>query len=333
MKNLLFLVVLVLSMPTLQAQDVIFSQNFLVPETLNSSFTGALRSSKTGAVHRSQWRNSALKTNSSFVFFDTWFEGYKTGLGVSFLNQTESASSYTFNQINFNYAMAFQISDSWFFRPSISIGFGTKNYGFQNLLLEDQINLNTGNLNTSSLDPLLLSQLRNFFDFSSSVLFNNEDSWIGLSVKHLNKPNISLTENGNIPLDVFISVHSNMLIPIFNNYRNDFIGKSKLFLITNFMLQGQFNRLDIGTQYVIDDRFSMGILAYTSPIKNTNQDSLISAISAFAGIRWQGFRFGYSYDINTTKLLNTGGIHEFSLSYDFIVNIRMLERYKCVPFF
>lgn len=324
---------LVLSVSSVVCQDVIFSQNFLVPETLNTSFTGALRSSKIGSLHRSQWRNSAFKTDSNFIFFDTWFEGYKTGLGISFLNQTESASTYTFNQVNFNYAMAFQISDSWYFRPSISVGFGMKNYGFQNLLLEDQINVNNGNVNTSTADPLLLRTNRNFFDFSSSLLFNNEDSWIGFTIKHLNKPNISLTENGNVPLDIFMSLHSNILIPVFNNYRNDFMGMSKLFIISNFMMQGRFNRLDIGTQYVIDNRFSIGILATTSPIKNTNQNSFISSINTFAGIRLNGFRFGYSYDINTTNLINTGGIHEFSISYDFNVNIRKLARYKCVPFF
>ena len=333
MRSFLILFFLVVSVHSVSSQDVIFSQNFLVPETLNTSFTGALRSSKMGTVHRSQWRNSNFKTNSSFVFFDTWFEEYKTGLGISFLNQTESASTYTFNQLNINYSMAFQISDSWYFRPSISVGFGMKNYGFQNLLLEDQINVNSGIINTSTIDPLLLQSRRNFFDFSSSVLFNNDDSWIGLTIKHLNKPNISLTANGNVPLDIFISAHSNILIPVFNNYRNDFFGMSKLFLITNFMLQGQFNRLDLGTQYVIDDRFPLGILASTSPIKNTDQGSLISSVTAFAGIRLNGFRFGYSYDVNTTQLLHTGGIHEFSISYDFIVNIRSLERYKCVPFF
>lgn len=333
MKRLLILVLLVLTIQYTEGQDVIFSQNFLVPETLNTSFTGALRSSKTGSVHRSQWRNASFKTSTNFVFFDTWFEEYKTGIGVSFLNQTESASTYTFNQINFNYSMAFQISESWFFRPSISAGFGMKNYGFQNLLLEDQINLNGGNINTSSIDPLLLRSHRNFFDFSSSILFNNENSWIGFTVKHLNKPNISLTANGNVPLAVFISTHAKVLLPIFNNYRYDFVGMSKLFLLSNFMLQDKFNRLDLGIQYVVDDRFSIGILAASSPMQNTNQNTFISSVSSFFGVRSNGFRFGYSYDINTTKLLNTGGIHEFSVSYDFIANIRRLERYKCVPFF
>ena len=83
-----------------------------------------------------------MKTTSNFAFIDSWFEGFKSGLGVSFLNQKESGSSYTFNQVNLNFAMAFEISDTWYFRPSISAGLGTKNYGFQNLLLEDQIDVN-----------------------------------------------------------------------------------------------------------------------------------------------------------------------------------------------
>jgi hypothetical protein len=33
--------------------------------------------------------------------------------------------------------MAFQISNAWYFRPSVPAGFGMKNYGIKNLLLED----------------------------------------------------------------------------------------------------------------------------------------------------------------------------------------------------
>ena len=332
MKKLL-LIFLVFSGLQMQAQDVLFSQNFLVPETINTSFTGAIRAAKIGSIHRSQWRNTAFKTNSSFVYFDTWFEGFKTGLGVSFLNQTETASTYTFNQINFNYSMAFQLSDTWFFRPSISAGFGMKNYGFQNILLEDQINLNNNIINTSSLDPLLLSTQRNFFDFSSSILFNNDDSWIGLTIKHLNKPNISLTENGNIPLDIFWSVHTKYYLPFLEGTRTWFASKSKFYVLGNFMMQGNVNRFDVGFQYIFEDQFSLGITAATSPIKTDVNSPLVNSVSTFAGIRWQGFRFGYSYDFNTTELINTGGIHEFSVAYDFSLDIRALNRYKCVSYF
>ena len=332
MKKIIFLLFIIAG-GYVSAQDVIFSQNFLVPETLNTSFTGAIRSTKLGAVYKSQWRNAALKTNSNYVFIDTWFEGFKTGVGISFLNQTESASSYTFNQVNLNYAMVFQINDAWYFRPSISVGFGMKNYGFQNLLLEDQINLNTSVINTSTIDPLLLNEQRNFFDFSSSILFNNEDSWFGLTVKHLNKPNISLTENGNVPLDLFWSVHTKYYLSFLENFRTYFANKSKIFVLSNFMMQGNFNRLDIGMQYVFDDQVSLGITGSSSPLNKAENSSLINSVTTFLGVRWQGFRYGYSYDFNTTNLVNTGGIHEFSISYDFNINIRRLDRYKCVPFF
>jgi type IX secretion system PorP/SprF family membrane protein len=332
MKQYVYILFLLLGLQT-TAQDVIFSQNFLVPETLNTSFTGAIKASKTGTIHRSQWRNSAFKTNSSFVYYDTWLKGFKTGLGFSFLNQTETASTYTFNQINFNYSMAFQMSDTWFFRPSISAGFGMKNYGFQNILLEDQINLNNNSINTTTIDPILLSSQRNFFDFSSSILFNNDDSWIGLTLRHLNKPNISLTESGNIPLDIFISVHTKYYLPFLENSRTWFSNYSKFYILSNFMMQGDVNRLDLGFQYIFDDQFSLGITAATSPLNNNSSSNILNSVSTFAGVRWQGFRFGYSYDFNTTELLNTGGIHEFSIAYDFSINIRLLDRYKCVNYF
>lgn len=317
----------------LQAQDVIFSQSFLVPETLNTSFTGAIRSSKIGSLHKSQWRNTAFKTNTNYVYFDTWFEGYKTGLGVSVLNQTETASTYTFNQVNFNYSMRFQISDTWYFRPSVSAGFGMKNYGFQNIILEDQINLNNNSINTSSLDPLLLSSRRNFFDFSSSILFNNDDSWIGVTIRHLNKPNISLTENGNIPLDMFLSVHTRYYLPFLENFRTWLASKSQVYFLANFMMQGNINRFDLGFQYIFDDQISIGVTAATSPLKKNENSLFLNSINAFASLKWNGFRFGYSYDINTTQLFNTGGIHEFSIAYDFSINIRALDRYKCVSYF
>lgn len=99
------------------------------------------------------------------------------------------------------------------------------------------------------------------------------------------------------------------------------------------MMQGAYNRLDLGAQYVFENQFSLGITAGLTPIKNEFTQSLISSVSSFVGFRWQGFRFGYSYDFNTTSLVNTGGIHEFSVSYDFEINIRALNRFKCISSF
>jgi hypothetical protein len=99
------------------------------------------------------------------------------------------------------------------------------------------------------------------------------------------------------------------------------------------MKQGPYNRFDAGLQYVFDDQISMGLTMASTSAKNTDNSKPVNSFSTFTGVHWQGYRFGYSYDFNTSELINTGGIHEFSISYDFNVNIRELNRYKCVPFF
>lgn len=126
-----------------------------------------------------------------------------SGVGVSVLSHRERFTNYNFTQINASYAYRVELTDEWFFRPAIEIGFGNKSYGFQNLILEDQINISNGTISSSSMDPTLLKEKVNFFDFSAGFLFNNENTWFGLSMKHLNKPNITFTQQGNLPLEMF----------------------------------------------------------------------------------------------------------------------------------
>ena len=35
---------------------------------------------------------------------------------------------------------------------------------------------------------------------------------------------------------------------------------------------------------------------------------LINGFTTFFGLKWQGYRFGYSYDVNTLSILNSGGV-------------------------
>ena len=315
------------------SQDPIFTQTFLVPETINTSFTGALRSTKLGMIHRSQWTSFGVKINTNFLYMDSWFEGMKSGLGITLLNHTESKSKYSFNQINLNYALAIQLNEDWFVRPSVSVGFGFKDFGFQNMILEDQININTGLIIPNTMDPIALNESRTFFDFSSSILFNNENSWVGLTVKHLNRPNISMTQDGKTPLDIFISAHANIEFPLYRFSNNSFSDKNSVYFLTNFMMQSKYSRLDIGSQYVYDNTFTLGFLLATNPLKTGLSNDFLSSFDVFAGIKWEGFKFGYSYDINTSRIGATGGVHEFSISYDFSVNLGYLNRYKCVRYF
>ena len=85
------------------------------------------------------------------------------------------------------------------------------------------------------------------------------------------------------------------------------------------MMQGAYNRFDLGAKYEMD-RFSFGLLAATNPIKTDPNSHFLTSINAFVGMDWEGFRFGYSYDFNVTEIGRTGGVYELSISYDFLNN-------------
>ena len=186
------------------AQDPLHTQFFMIPETLVLVLP-VKQSTRAGIIHRTQWPGLNFSINTQFAFVDNWFEEIKSGVGISVLNHKETTTRYNFTQVNLNYAYQFPISEDWNVRPSISVGYGAKDFGFQNLVLEDQINIFSGIINVNSIDPIRLNESVRFLDFSASVLFNSENSWAGLTIKHLNKPNISMQFDGQENLEMFFS--------------------------------------------------------------------------------------------------------------------------------
>jgi len=61
---------------------------------------------------------------------------------------------------------------------------------------------------------------------------------------------------------------------------------------------------------------------------------LQDAVVALAGVQWKNFRFGYSYDFNTSKLNSyNGGSHELMLGYCFKLDKPAItQKYKNVRF-
>jgi type IX secretion system PorP/SprF family membrane protein len=306
----------------LNAQDPIFSQYFLIPETLNPGFSGFMETTYAGIIHRTQWPDLELQITTNYGFVNTWSEKMNSGFGISLLNQHENVTNYNFSEVMLNYAYRVQLNDNWYFRPALEVGYGIKSYGFQNLILEDQINIRSGIINTTSIDPLLLNDKVNFIDFTAGMVFNTENAWVGLTVKHLNKPNISFSENGNLPLATFYSLSTGYEFLV-----ADYIDvllfpyATRMLFTANYMQQGQYNRLDIGSSLMFE-RIFFGLTAVTNPAKNNNNSHLLTSINAFTGLQYENLRFGVSYDFNTSKIGRTGGVFELSLTYQFNLDIK-----------
>jgi type IX secretion system PorP/SprF family membrane protein len=299
------------------AQDPVFTQSNFIQETINPAFSGFEDNDRisAGMLSRVQWPNLDLKIHTQYAYANKSFDygpSLGFGVGVNAIWQYESFNNYNYAQLNLNYAHRINLNNGWYFRPAIEVGVGNKSNRFRNLTLADQINIGAGTINPVSVDPLV-SRLNTIFflDISSGFIIEKEERngltyWVGAAVRHLNRPNISIVDGEQQPLDIFYSFHGNVRFP--------FLRDNSIMLTTNLMAQGQYNRLDIGTIFQLD-ALLLGITAATNPAKNANNSHLLTSLNAFVGLEYQTFRFGFSYDKNMSGIGRTDGVYELSMTY------------------
>lgn len=316
-KLFLYLLMVCLSNLPANAQDPVFTQFFLIPESLNPAFTGTLVTGYMGLIHRSQWPNDNRRIDTQYGFINGPIGTERNmGVGITILNQKEVYTNYNYIQINGAYSYNVNLNDQWRFRLGIEAGYGQKNYNFSNLLLEDQININNGSTSDGSIDPAILNAKDQigFFDFSAGLLLYNDNAWLGASLKHLNKPNITFTDYGNVPLEIFLSIHSGYSLSLENSPFSFFPEDTNVLLTANYMKQLQYNRFDVGAALEFNP-FILGAIAAMNPVGTSINSHTLTSINIFGSVQLNRFVLGYSYDIKTSKIGNTQGVHEISLSW------------------
>ncbi|MDD5149933.1 MAG: PorP/SprF family type IX secretion system membrane protein, partial [Flavobacterium sp.] len=283
----------------------------------NPAFTGTLVTGYTGLIHRSQWPNESRRIDTEYAFVNGPIGRERDmGLGLTILNQREVFTNYNYIQINGVYSYNVNLSNDWRFRLGIEAGYGHKNYNFNGLLLEDQININNGTISGGSVDPSVLNNndYISFFDFSSGIVLYSDKAWFGASLKHLNKPNIAFTDYANVPLELFLSLHCGYSLSLDDTHLSFFPDQTNVLFTANYMRQAQYNRLDFGTALEFKP-FIIGVLAATNPEGKSNNSQLLTSLNLFGSIQLDRFVFGYSYDISTSQMGNTHGVHEISLTW------------------
>ena len=164
-------------------------------------------------------------------------------------------------------------------------------------------------------------------DFSFGVLVDEENAWFGAALKHLTRPDISFLENGNVPLDLFLSVHGGYYFALDNSPTMILPPDTDLLLSFNYMRQSQFNRLDIGTSLEMN-MFSFGVIAATNPEGRSTNSHFLTSLNPFISMRSGEFKFGYSYDINTSRFGHNQGVHELTLTWQSKYTCRNCDNYR-----
>lgn len=305
----------ILSLAQMRAQDPVFTQFYASPTILNPAFAGSRNSTRFSAGYRSQWLNIKSNLNTFYASGDGFVGSINSGVGANIINQTEELTNYSYTQINLLYSFHIQLSEEWSLFPGISIGYALKQLDFGNLLFEDQIDLASGNINPSNEQFIERNKI-DLFDFSAGMVLYHGNSWLGFSLKHLNNPNISFIEEEELPLEMFISIHGGYRFALRSDDRySQKSNGTHLFVTANYMHQGPYDRIDFGAEFEISS-FFIGLLTSATVNNDIEGADTFLSINPITGIEFDQFKIGLSYDYPISSIGNNAGTAEITLQFD-----------------
>ncbi|RXK49692.1 PorP/SprF family type IX secretion system membrane protein [Aquirufa rosea] len=323
------------------AQDPQLSQFYSAPLLISPAFAGINNTSKVNFNHRNQWPNLSSSYQFSSLTADINISSINSGIGLVMTTDKQFANLQT-TSIGLQYAYHINLAEE----SSISVGlqssYVNRGLDYSNLIFGDQFNPSTGSINQNSDDPILKNWEKNgalsrYMDFSTGALLNLRNSWIGISVHHLNSPNQSLSaKNSNIlaPVAMKFGIQIGTKILLEDSYfeQNSYRARNSeksLSPVLNYKHQGTFDQLDLGA-YLTISPLVIGAWYRGVPIKKDNDGIMNSreSIVALVGYRQDNFSVGYSYDLTISKLgLPSGGAHEISIAYLFDWDISLKKPY------
>ncbi len=312
--KIIFLLLFVLLSAGIKSQDAQFSQFYAAPLIINPGLTGNTVQSRFSLNYRNQWPavpNS--KSFSSYAFsYEHNFDDYNSSLGLLTFHDRAGLAGLRTTSALFSYAYRVRVTRKFSWKPALQIGVVNRHIDFGELLFNDQ--LQTGAAVSASQQDYI-ARSRYSMDINAGAVGFSTNYWFGVSVHHINRPDISLVGNG-ARVDPKFSVQGGWNIPVEKDIKRRIV--SQVMLAANYKHQGSRDQLDIGA-YFNYVPFFFGAWYRGIPLKKADVDlNNHDAFIVVLGYKKNGLSIGYSYDITISKLTSatSGGAHEISTSVE-----------------
>ena len=284
------------------AQDPQFTQFYANPLYLNPAFAGTARCPRVVLNYRNQWPALTGTFVTTSASYDQNVDGLMGGLGLLVTNDQAGKGTLNTTTVSGIYSYQQAISRKFSLKVGFQATYFQKSLDWTKLTFGDQIDPRRGFVYNTQ-DVPRGGQVGNA-DFSAGVLGYSDVYFIGFSAHHLTEPNESLIV-GTSKLPMKLTAHAGAAIPLGMNGK---YGEARTRISPNILYQQQaaFRQLNLGL-YVDHGPITAGVWYRT-------RDAFIALI----GFQTDKFKFGYSYDVTTSKLTTaTAGSHEISMQLQF----------------
>ena len=322
MKRILTALSVLLCSTLMGQQDIHFSQFYTAPTLLNPAATGAYHGDFSAySNYRTQWRSF---TGEPFTTFSASIDAPLRpqtgsnyfGIGATFFKDKAGSSGFTTSNYNLNVSYILEVGRYSYLAAGASVGILQRSIDFLDLYWESQWNGQSFDQAQSSGEFGFKDRFMTI-DMGAGVYYftKNDDglgAYVGLSGKHLNRPDVSFLSKNERLLFKF-TLHGGMEIPLtnpaFRIVPNALVVSQGPNQIINFGTDVKYmlSSASHSTSYVDDIAMSLG--AYYR----------LNDAAYFAGrFQYAGLSFGMAYDVTVSDLNNyyngAGGV-EFFVSY------------------
>lgn len=303
-----------ISTPVWSQEDYFVGQSRFM-QKVNSSYLGINSLNRVGVLYNQIRVNSNQNIDNKYFFGTLSFDEKNFSLGLDVNSFRIDQTGYVTTLSNFSYIYKLQINNRLFFLPALSVGLGSSSFNSSSLVFEDQLDRATGFINTESIDPTL-GQIRtlNYFDLGASFILHNESFLAGMSLKHLNRPNISFDQDTEYIKPIQIT---------FNGAYEFNINPYERGLLPNFSFlytYGSVSYFDTKTYYYLSQElqlgeFSLGISQQASYVSQFNLNNL----GILVGLSFENFDFGilYNFPLRNIRQVFSPSVLELYLTFDF----------------
>ncbi len=328
------------------AQDPHFSQFSASPMTLNPALTGMMPGNMRFASNfRSQWGTVSNAFYTGTAAFDMKYTPFNYdneyqdvfGIGLMAMMDQSNNGALKANYItgSIAYNKLLQRDGNWYLGGGFQYTITHKALDYSKLTFGQQLTPYGYDINIPNGEPKGGFDLY-YTDMHAGIMLSGksdgedpEYTWcLGSSLYHLSRPNESLTGQDNRVPQRF-TIHGNYTHLTDYNGNITFSGLYMNSYKEEYMVGAVFSKKikesysDGNTDIGLGENLELGVWY-----------RLRDAIIPYVGLQLEGWKFGLSYDVNTSGLSSAsyyqGGV-EFSLIYNFMVdpNLRIASKALC----
>lgn len=310
----------VLKLLLLLVAEAIFAQRFQLEQPAqfmqlsNPSYFGLNAKNVLGLAFQSSRVSQQTNHEQQYFFGAFSLPERNFSLAGDFFTTRDNQIGIRQNRIGVNFIYQLQLNNELYLLPSIGARFNSTRIGQSAILLEDQLDQQSGIFTNNSIDPFLRNEniSGNHLGVSVGVLLHHQRYIIGFSAARINMPNASLSDQVQLNLPIRLSLQGGFEFDLRPRTSSFFSSDTSLFLSTIISTEGENYELFLGEEFNLDN-FHIGLnqqLYY--------QEAPAISLGANLGFRIQNFDIGGQFSFPLRKINQAWGpkIFQFYTRFD-----------------